>query len=539
MNKFLFIGIVLLTSISINAQDVIKTTIIDLIAYNNDAYYYLFQKDDDGNFNEIYLDKSTNKNKVILLEIQKDDSVETLHEIQEKYDNIIHTTALVPNTLLGFKKLLSENNWLLHNSETDKKNTTLLKPITEDITSINELTYSTRLGAGLGGFIENQHDDKTDKWRIKDREFLTTLILSLGNDKYMNLYFQGSSIIGILLPLKKENLMVFDDYKPMTNSNISIDDDRYNFRNKELLTYFNPEDFYKLQKDSNQYRLVNNYGTDKLKKAFDSILISPQYIIGKTSSSTSIYNFALKSIEVPSLQQVYFYHSGIEILDAEGAYYLDSEGNKIRTLPPVSYFVCGTVSSSEYRIQKNKDLKTPFSISTSSGSFGGMLYGETLQLRNLPKNSKVSFLDNSNHFSWDGNSSYVGEINIQPKLLKVTQNDKTGIFTYDSEKAVTIKPPKEYFITKSGDSILKPLPTGLDKKGYVKVTEALPLVYDNIEMNTKDGLIYFYKEGKVGIYPNHKTTQFDSIEQITRSFYKISKDGKQGWLDIKTFNEYY
>ncbi|MBJ2174829.1 hypothetical protein JBL43_11315 [Aureibaculum sp. A20] len=539
MNKFLFTVIIYLTSISITAQDVIKTPIIDLIAYDNDAYYYLFQKDDEGNFNEIYLDKSTNKDYVILLEPHQSNSVKTLHEIQEKYDNTFYTTALASYTLLDFKNLLSENNWILHNSETDEKNTTLLKPISEDIISINELTYSTRLSAGLGGSIENQQDDKTDKWRIKDREFLTTLILSLGNDKYMNLYFQGNSIEGILIPFKKENLLVFDDYEPIANSNISINDNRYNFRNKELLTYFNPEDFYQLQKDKNQYRLINHYGTDRLKKAFDSIFFSPHYIIGKTSTNISIYNFALKPLEFNSLQQVYFYHAGIEILDTEGAYYLDSEGNKILTLPPVSYFVCGTVSSNEYRIIKNKDLKTPFSISSSRGSFGGTLYGETLQLRGFPKNSKVSFLNNSNQFSWDGNSSYVGEINIKPRLLKVTQNSKVGIFTYEPEKAVFKKATKEYFITKSGDSILKPIPTDLNKKGYVKVTEVLPLIYDNIEMNTNDGLIYFYKDNKVAIYPNHKTVQFDSMEQVTKSFYKISRDGKNGWLDTKTFKEYY
>ena len=55
----------------------------------------------------------------------------------------------------------------------------------------------------------------------------------------------------------------------------------------------------------------------------------------------------------------------------------------------------------------------------------------------------------------------------------------------------------------------------------------------------RDGLIYFYKDGKVGLFPRDKEPVYDELEQRTKSFYYIKKDGIDGWLDIKTNKEYF
>lgn len=66
----------------------------------------------------------------------------------------------------------------------------------------------------------------------------------------------------------------------------------------------------------------------------------------------------------------------------------------------------------------------------------------------------------------------------------------------------------------------------------------LPMVYDSIMMHN-DGYIYFYKGGKAGIYSYNDTPVYDELEQSTRYFYHIVKDGVSGWLDLKTNKEHY
>jgi len=65
------------------------------------------------------------------------------------------------------------------------------------------------------------------------------------------------------------------------------------------------------------------------------------------------------------------------------------------------------------------------------------------------------------------------------------------------------------------------------------------LSFDSIRFNVDDGLVYFYKDNNVGLFPRHQTTQYDFIKQKTQSFYEISKLGKIGWLDIQTNREYF
>ena len=74
----------------------------------------------------------------------------------------------------------------------------------------------------------------------------------------------------------------------------------------------------------------------------------------------------------------------------------------------------------------------------------------------------------------------------------------------------------------------------------VKVTGKIifPIDNDSIVMQP-DGLIYFYKDNKVGIFPRDKAPVYDEIKQTTRSFYHITKNGIPGWLDIKTDKEYW
>ena len=122
---------------------------------------------------------------------------------------------------------------------------------------------------------------------------------------------------------------------------------------------------------------------------------------------------------------------------------------------------------------------------------------------------------------------------MHPEWIRVGRNGKFGIVAYEYKQPKNVKPK---LITKrvyDWDEKTEIYPT-------VKVTGKIifPIDNDSIIMQS-DGLIYFYKDNKVGIFPRDKAPVYDEIKQTTRSFYHITKNGTPGWLDIKTDKEYW
>ena len=67
----------------------------------------------------------------------------------------------------------------------------------------------------------------------------------------------------------------------------------------------------------------------------------------------------------------------------------------------------------------------------------------------------------------------------------------------------------------------------------------MPVTYNAIVKNPESNLVFLYKNGHIGIYPNHIPTTFKIFRKETNSFYKIIKEDREGWMDIRDFKEYY
>lgn len=173
-----------------------------------------------------------------------------------------------------------------------------------------------------------------------------------------------------------------------------------------------------------------------------------------------------------------------------------------------------------------------------------------LEFNGLPENiASISFLDSNRYTSNSVNNLY----RKYPHLLKIVKEGKSGIYSYTVDEATypikektKIKEIPNYDTTIiNGDTIFVPIdvapiePFSFVIKGSSMLKQVLPIIYTEIQQNPADGLIYVHKDNKIGIYPNHMHTDFEVFKQKTTSFYEITKNGKQGWLDIKTFKEYY
>lgn len=305
--------------------------------------------------------------------------------------------------------------------------------------------------------------------------------------------------------------------------------------------------YYKLQKEENRYRLVDHKDRDIFKRNFDTIMKNPYFIKTVSKDTISIYRImTLEKVEIPNLKQAYLFRDGLEVLTNEGAQYYDNTISKVDNFNHEDYFRCGTVYSKEYRLEH--DPKTNIhKLFLSFGDFGSFREKTTLTLSVSKDIEKITFLGNAMYASKSVNNFY----NPYPELLIVTRNGKNGIYGYNLDEAIYSRKKKVtgkmvYRTDKTtGDTICKyRLPPPIEspfspKNGTIKLHEVLPIVYNKVERNSDSGLIYLHKDDMIGIFPGHANSTFQAFDEKTKSFYSIKKNDKQGWVDIKTFKEYY
>lgn len=303
------------------------------------------------------------------------------------------------------------------------------------------------------------------------------------------------------------------------------------------------EYYYNIKKEKNRYRLTTQKEKYIFQEAFDTIVKNAHFIKTVKENIINIYRIQnLEKIEIPNLKQVYFIRNGLEVLTNQGAQYFDNSIIKITDFPKLDLFTCGTVYKERYTLKHNEETKK-YSINVSKGHFGGIDNKTILNFINLPENiESLSFLNEKKYTSESINSTYY----THPNLIKIIEEGKSGIYSYNLDDVKFPKKGKRkkyaYNINATtGDTIFiaVPEPISYTKKGEIKLNQILPTEYNHIQQNEINGLIYLYKNNQIGIYPNHIITSFDKFKKKTTSFYEISKNEKQGWIDIRTFEEYY
>jgi hypothetical protein len=319
--------------------------------------------------------------------------------------------------------------------------------------------------------------------------------------------------------------------------------------NKSSYSDAHAEYYYRIQEHTNGYRLATNKDQLIFEEVYDTIVKNNFFIKMVKGDKITIYRSeSLEKIEIPNLKQAYFESNGLDVLTNLGAHYYDNSITKISTFPKSDNLNCGTVFFENYRL-KYAEKSGKHSIEIAQGYSGDMLDETILEFNGIPENiDSIRFLSGILYTSESVNSLY----NTYPNRLKIKKEGKSGIYSYAVDEAIYHTKEKTKAKEKSdydtsiinGDTIfvpvdIIPIEISLTKKGSVTLKQVLPFVYNDIQQNTKDGLVYLYKDGKVGIYPNYTTTPFDDLHAKTTSFYKICKNGKQGWLDIKIFKEYY
>ena len=206
----------------------------------------------------------------------------------------------------------------------------------------------------------------------------------------------------------------------------------------------------------------------------------------------------------------------------------------LKELPSFHYWLCGTISWEVYTLKKDslEVTKPHYMLYELSGPAASSDVKKRFYLSDRTPEEKLSFIVGNSSVDWNSNKDYVGDNYPHPEIVRVERNGKYGLFEYDIDFDMKSPYKEEDSDVSSSKKVRK------YADSYLTGKELLPIAYDHTQQQD-NGLIYFYLNGKIGIYPQQKTATYSAIEPETRSFFRIIKDGKKGYLDIKTFQEYF
>ena len=296
------------------------------------------------------------------------------------------------------------------------------------------------------------------------------------------------------------------------------------------------KDFLNVKKtDEGRCQLVNAFGENMLKQDYDSIICGDRFIIAHTKKGVDVYNLYLQKLDLGNALVAYEIPNCmigcINVLNRNGDFYYDEMGKKMKNPWKIQFEVCGTVPHWTYSLLKKRGQHQ---LKYYTGGPGVTCEEDKRYvLSDCQPSDSLTFLDGKKEYRRNGNSWILGALDVRPEWIRVGRNGKFGILAYDYKLPNDVEPKEGTVGQGDWKRPLKTYPVRT-----LKGETILPMVYDSIMMHN-DGYIYFYKGGKVGIYSYNDTPVYDELEQSTRYFYHIVKDGVSGWLDLKTNKEHY
>ena len=413
----------------------------------------------------------------------------------------------------------------------------ILKFIQHNTASIQEVYYGTERDQYNQKVTSISLPEKKEMWRIDRATHYTPLILKFKDNKQIIVLKStwGGSFNYLLIPGSKKDILI-NRSSSYPAAELKEETEKYAETKPYDFTQYFIKRYYGLRKtENNKVQLINRLGENVLGEDYDHISYDDRFIIAQTKDKIDVFNLYLNKLNLGKIKvarEVPRSVCGrIEVLNDEGAGYYDEFQQKASKPIRRILGVCGTVSHWSYDIVNEKGVYMMQKTSTGPG-WG---YQEKVKfiLTDCQPGDSVSIINGSKKFSYNANYGINGEIAINPSLIKVGRNGKFGILRYDYDFDKNIQPK---IVANKPDHY--PLELHYYPTQKVKGKVLLPIENDSIIMQ-QDGMILFYKDGKIGIFGRDKTPVFEELTQQTKSFYYFRKDGKEGWIDRETDTEYF
>ena len=424
-------------------------------------------------------------------------------------DNVIRLEDIRSSSLEEFLG----KKYYLYKGEEEAAFFSFISPYTAQIT---KLKYEKSWP--LGEYV-SYSDDSEKKWRIKEIQHYALFVLDMGHQKkiYGLIGLNTSEDVHLLVPLKDQThfLNYHPYYSPYSNRfffSTSLEENpenrpadlRNNFHYFHLYAYY-----HTIPCEDGKKMLINRLGDAVLEKNYDSIRIERHFIIAKDGKQTDIYNAFLEKLNLGDAKGAYLVHGNdiLQVLNEKGIHYYNPIGEEVSPDDFHSFVPCGNPSIGKYEIEyKLLKGKNCFSLEETLYPVGYNVKKEvkkktTYHLKGTLPSDKLSILD-----------THEGSL-----YIKVERNQKEGLY--------------EYKIPNIGDRWI------LERSGgNYNAHELIAPIFDKIGEND---YFLFYKNGKVGLYPQKEASYKELIYERYGNFYRFKKGRKKGYLDAHTVEEFY
>ena len=535
-----------LLSIKTKAQQTLSFPDVDAIGYSDNPYdIVLYTAVGPNKYRKIilttdsksaFVEKGSEMN-IDYWKALKEKDIMTKEEILAQKNNFLKVSDIPSTSLndyIGKIFFINEDGaWRREGQGTSL----ILKFIQHNTASIQEVYYGTERDQYNQKVTSISLPEKKEMWRIDRATHYTPLILKFKDNKQIIVLKStwGGSFNYLLIPGSKKDILI-NSSSSYPAAELKEETEKYAETKPYDFTQYFIKRYYGLRKtENNKVQLINRLGENVLGEDYDHISYADRFIIAQTKDKIDVFNLYLNKLNLGKIKvarEVPRSVCGrIEVLNDEGAGYYDEFQQKASKPIRRILGVCGTVSHWSYDIVNEKGVYMMQKTSTGPG----WEYQEKVKfiLTDCQPGDSVSIIDGSKKFSYNANYGINGEIAINPSLIKVGRNGKFGILRYNYDFDKNIQPK---IVANKPDHY--PLELHYYPTQKVKGEILLPIENDSIIMQ-QDGMILFYKDGKIGIFGRDKTPVFEELTQQTKSFYYFRKDGKEGWIDRETDTEYF
>ncbi len=535
-----------LLSIETKAQQTLSFPDVDAIGYSDNPYDIVLYTAVGPNkyckrilttdSKSAFVEKSSEMN-IDYWKALKEKDIMTKEEILAQKNNFLKVSDIPSTSLndyIGKIFFINEDGaWRREGQGTSL----ILKFIQHNTASIQEVYYGTERDQYNQKVTSISLPEKKEMWRIDRATHYTPLILKFKDNKQIIVLKStwGGSFNYLLIPGSKKDILI-NRSSSYPAAELKEETEKYAETKPYDFTQYFIKRYYGLRKtENNKVQLINRLGENVLGEDYDHISYDDRFIIAQTKDKIDVFNLYLNKLNLGKIKvarEVPRSVCGrIEVLNDEGAGYYDEFQQKASKPIRRILGVCGTVSHWSYDIVNEKGVYMMQKTSTGPG----WEYQEKVKfiLTDCQPDDSVSIINGSKNFSYNANYGINGEIAINPSLIKVGRNGKFGILRYNYDFDKNIQPK---IVANKPDHY--PLELHYYPTQKVKGEILLPIENDSIIMQ-QDGMILFYKDGKIGIFGRDKTPVFEELTQQTKSFYYFRKDGKEGWIDRETDTEYF
>lgn len=379
----------------------------------------------------------------------------------------------------------------------------------ERLEYFNEVYFTLRTYR-LEDYYNDDVDKREERWKLYETNFFAYFLLRVNQRKRIIILvdtennFRGS-IEGFILPknnsfiasifhgtIKENNAKSINDQFAIEQESVGFN---YNFQNVEL---------YRVEDGNKVKDLIFNLSL--IENKFDTVFINNNFIVGKHQNKPSLYNLRLENITPVNTRGIQSGSNGryCQVLVNNKIFWLNESGKLSKDKVEDTYFICGTVTSINQHITKNK---TEYLLEESIDNFDGK--DPFLKFYSLfPNNTydTLLFLNGTEQLEFDGNSGIGASFYLSGNpynYMIVKKNNKYGLIeieTLSDEPTFSIK---------------------------------LPADYDFIEMSSYYLPVLIKRDNLLGYYPLNAKPKYKNLSKFQGSYARFTlPNNKKGWLSL-------